>query len=59
MGLFCILLSHELFGIQEHFSDSKKTASGLMGGIEASALTQYLHIIGFRVELKLLGTKCS
>ena len=28
-------VSHEFFGIQEHYSNSKETTSGLLGGTES------------------------
>ena len=37
------LLIYELFGIQEHFSDNKKTTCGLFSGIEVSYITVHLY----------------
>ena len=34
--MYGLLLSCELFGIQDHFSDTRKTTRGLLDGIEVS-----------------------
>ena len=55
---FVCFLSHELFGIQEHFSVSNKATSDLLGGIEVSYTPVHLYnilvitrILGFALDL--------
>ena len=55
---FVYFLSHELFGIQEHFSGDSKATSGLLGGIEASYTPVHLynmlvitHVLDFTLYL--------
>ena len=60
---FVCFLSREFFGIQEHFSVSNKTTSGLLGGIDVrnqdskrffqlSKLMHILHTIKVHVTYK-------
>ena len=46
-------LSCELFGIQERFSVSNKTTSGLLGGIEVSYTP--VHLYNILVVTRVLG----
>ena len=60
MEYFCMLLSCELFGIQECFSVNNKATSSLLGGIEVSYPPVHSYnilvitcVLGFALQLDL------